>query len=86
MCDTKYLNKYNKLQHLAKYLGKSFLMENNPPKRFFPLSKPCLNVNYNFIIVTGGKLISSNVFLSSLILNIKKKMLPYTTVVIRLHL
>ena len=73
MRDTKYLNKYNKLQHLAKYLGKSFLMENNPPKSFFPLSKPCLNVNYNFIIVTGGKLISSNVFLSSLILNIKKK-------------
>ena len=27
--------------------------------------KPCLNVNYNFIIVTGGKLISSNIFLSS---------------------
>ena len=50
MCDTKYLNKYNKLQHFAKYLGKSFLMENNPPKSFSSLQKQSFNINYNFVI------------------------------------
>ena len=54
--------KYNKLWHLAKYLGKSFSMENNPPKSFSSLLKRCFNVSYNFIIVTRGKLISSNFF------------------------
>ena len=38
-------------------------MENNPPKSFSSLLKRCFNVSYNFIIVTRGKLISSNVFL-----------------------
>ena len=65
MCDTKCLNKYNKLRHLAKYLGKSFSMGNNPPKSFSSVLKRCFNVNYNFIIMIRGKLISSNVFLSS---------------------
>ena len=36
---TKYLNKYNKLWHFAKYLGKSFLMQNNSPKSFFSIQK-----------------------------------------------
>ena len=49
MCDTKYLNKYNKLWHFAKYLGKSFSVENNLPKSFSSLWKWCFN--FNFIIV-----------------------------------
>ena len=38
MCSAKEinLNKYNKLRHFAKYLGKSFSMQNNSPKSFPP--------------------------------------------------
>ena len=65
ICNIKYLNKCNsKIIHIAKYFGKSFLMENNPPKSFSSLLKQCFNVNY-VIIVTRGKLISSSIFLSS---------------------
>ena len=45
MCETKYLNK---LQHFAKYLTKSFLMQNNS-KSFSPV-KWCFDVNYSSII------------------------------------
>ena len=47
MCATKYLNK---LQHFAKYLEKSFSMQNSS-KSFPTLHEPCFSVNYNFIIV-----------------------------------
>ena len=47
MCETKYLNK---LQRFAKYLAKSFLMQNNS-KSFSPIWKWWFNVNYNSIIV-----------------------------------
>ena len=50
MCSVKEinLNKYNKLRHFAKYLGKSFLMQNNSPKSFSSIY--FFIVNYNFII------------------------------------
>ena len=53
MCSAKEinLNKYNKLRHFAKYLGKSFSMQNNLPKSFSSVQKRCLIVNYNFMIV-----------------------------------
>ena len=53
MCSVKEinLNKYDKLRHFAKYLGKSFLMQNNSPKSFSSVQKRCFIVNYNFIIV-----------------------------------
>ena len=47
MCETKYLNK---LQHSAKYLAKSFMVQSNL-KSFSPIWKWCFNVNYNSIIV-----------------------------------
>ena len=35
MCDTKYLNKYNRLRHFEKYFRKPFSMQNNS-KSFHP--------------------------------------------------
>ena len=59
-------------------------MQNNS-KSFSPIWKWCFNVSYssNYFCNTQVKIISSNIFLSSIVLNIFLKPLPSTTVIIR---
>ena len=71
MFNTKYLNK---LWHFAKYLGKSFLMQNNSNSFWFTFK-------WGFI-VNYKKIILKFFFLSYSLKCFFQKMLPYTTVVI----
>ena len=78
------------MQHFAKYLAKSFSMQNNLTS-FSIRAEVCFSVNYNFTFVIPEyilrileymKVISSHVF-QVVVLNIFEKMLPSVAVVIR---